>query len=454
MLEGEDYDITPEQSDNESECGVSDFGDEVSPCANVGQTTWTELQTEDEEDEDEDEDEEEDVSPLGIVFQLIEDEELSKNCSTTIEEEHVWMGMTVLKTVADSERSELLDDGEGLPVYFEDSEDEVEAKLDLVSPSKPMALYSLYKMASDGHSDTQQRRARAIEEEERQGWSDMAALAQVALHHHSQYENLANEPKRGPVPPSSDEALRAPSAARRAQMHLRARPPGGNPLHHPMPPSEPQSHPAATRRSCDEDVWALPGATTSSNAATSASSSSSSSSSSSCQPVVCSGPSVPANPVQRLRGLSSKGLLRVARDSANEREVLDLLGMDQNERHLARVHRDRQIEARLQEQSNKAQECEKIFREVMQNLRGAPPAVQRGARSAEKGQFILVPKGGSAPPLRPRLRSTLNNTLRRSDGSGATLKGQKVKLCPLKSGVSKNMNGTFTDACAELDREL
>ena len=74
-------------------------------------------------------------------------------------------------------------------------------------------------------------------------------------------------------------------------------------------------------------------------------------------------------------GLSSKGLLRVARDSANEREVLDLLGMDQNERHLARVHRDRQIEARLQEQSNKAQECEKIFREVMQNLRGAPPAV-------------------------------------------------------------------------------
>ena len=27
--------------------------------------------------------------------------------------------MTVLKTVADSERSELLDDGEGLPVYFE-----------------------------------------------------------------------------------------------------------------------------------------------------------------------------------------------------------------------------------------------------------------------------------------------------------------------------------------------
>ena len=66
---------------------------QVSPCANVGQTTWTELQTEDEEDEDEDEDEEEDVSPLGIVFQLIEDEELSKNCSTTIEEEHVWYVM-------------------------------------------------------------------------------------------------------------------------------------------------------------------------------------------------------------------------------------------------------------------------------------------------------------------------------------------------------------------------
>ena len=33
--------------------------------------------------------------------------------------------------------------------YQPDSEDEVEAKLDLVSPSKPMALYSLYKMASD-----------------------------------------------------------------------------------------------------------------------------------------------------------------------------------------------------------------------------------------------------------------------------------------------------------------
>lgn len=446
----EQYDMTPEQSDNESECGVSDYSDEDS------QSICNYEDTSDEEDSDEEGDDAY-VSPLGLVFAIIEDEVHSKDCPTSIEEEHPWTGMDALRHVADSSVCDVVDLDEEIPLYFEDSEDELEHTLDLKSPGQPLALYSLYKMASDAPSLTQQKRTEAIEKEEKEGWNDMAALAQVALHHHSPYENLvlpsghanhrsrqaaappavapAPAPAPPPAPPSSDEALRAPSAARRAEMLCRTQRSTPSSSWQPVPPpSARQQHPPSARMAGDEEQCE-------SNASSSSASSSSSSS---------THYTVPGNHIQRLRGIGAKGILRASRDVANERVVLDLLGMDQSECEAARLQRDRQVQAQIERQRQKAQECEVIFNEVMRNLQPsqAMPMATR-TRSIDRtaqphSHFVVMSAGKPAPPPMPRLGGTFRgtSTLRRSDGVGATLKGQKVKLCPLKS---ESMRGTKSE---------
>ena len=84
------YDITPEHSDNESECGVSDYSDEESLCIFGAPYTIDSLENEDDVDSEDEHDIEPFVSPLSLVFAIIEDEELAKGGSTATEEEHPW----------------------------------------------------------------------------------------------------------------------------------------------------------------------------------------------------------------------------------------------------------------------------------------------------------------------------------------------------------------------------
>ena len=140
----------------------------------------------------------------------------------------------------------------------------------------------------------------------------MAALAQVALHHHSPYDNLgvASEPRVvlsrqvAPAPPPLEaEASRAPSAARRAEMLIRQRIEGSS--QQPAPPMERRTTCKLAPRTCDEQ----PMQTTQGNerqahnrdiaSSSSQASPSSPSHANSSSSLVC----VPANPVQRLRGV-------------------------------------------------------------------------------------------------------------------------------------------------------
>eukprot|EP00667_Euglena_gracilis_P014900 EG_transcript_15456 len=318
---------------------ASDFGSDAIDISDIESELAAEELAEDNDDDCSEGDAEPCLSPLGLVFAIVEDEQLGERHSSTEESEHPWWAMLTLKGVADHPRAEGERD-EGALLYLGVLEDDLEVEeCERSEGSCEEASGSAW--ATPGRQPLSGRRksriAAAIELEAR-----IAAHAPSAV---------------GPTgaPPRGDRVL----------------------PHH-------------------------------------ASSSSSSSSSSASL-------ATSSNHVQRIRGLAFQRV--TVPEQLQNADVLGLLGIDTREQREARLRRDKLVVSRLQAERRRAQDFEKIFHEVMQTLRLATPLRER--------QHSPSPK--PSPPILPFTARNRSSSIRRSDGFGATKKGQKVKLAPLPS---------------------
>eukprot|EP00668_Euglena_longa_P024083 GGOE01030086.1.p1 GENE.GGOE01030086.1~~GGOE01030086.1.p1 ORF type:complete len:340 (+),score=78.16 GGOE01030086.1:93-1112(+) len=320
---------------------ASEFGSDVIDISDVeSELSPEELAAGDNSDDCSEGDAEPFFSPLGLVFAIVEDEQLGERLSSSEESEHPWWAMLTLKGVADHPEPEY-DRDEGALLYFGVLEDELEVECDGPDTGDLCTEASGTVPTAPGPMGPGKHKSRIAAAIEFEAWISSA-------------KRLAPAPAEGEGAPVDCGA------------------------HQP----------------------------------------SSSSSSSSSSSAALEGP---GGHVHRIRGLAFK---RVSiPEQLSNADVLGLLGMDTWEQREARLHRDKLVVSRLQAERLRAQDCAKIFHEVMQTLRlGTSPIRERQQPPPPQ------PSPPALPPSRHR-----SSSIRRSDGFGATKKGQKVKLAPLPS---------------------